>query len=239
MLSGIGPKKLLKNNGIKIVHHDKNIGQNLQDHLGIDYLFETKGTSLNRVLGSWKGRIFSTLQYLINRTGPFALSVNQGGGFVNWKSESASANLQLYFNPLTYSIKRNPKKRELLKPDKFDGFAIGFQPCRPKSRGQITLKSAKPQEMPLIDMNFLGDESDLHDVRCGIECVEELLKQNELSSLAVKEKTTGLSRINMDEKLDDFRNRSVSIYHLCGTCGIGSDADKAPSKIDYFFVKLE
>jgi choline dehydrogenase len=157
MLSGIGPGESLKNNGIEIVHEDKNIGQNLQDHLGIDYLYESNAASLNKVLGRWSGRMKSAFKYLINRSGPFALSVNQGGGFVNWKSRTGVPNIQLYFNPLTYSIKRNQKKRQLLKTDKFDGFAIGFQPCRPKSRGQVTLTSSEPRNPPLIDMNFFRE----------------------------------------------------------------------------------
>ena len=233
MLSGVGPKNLLSDVGIDIVADDKNIGQNLQDHLGIDYLYETNAVSLNKILGGWKGRLSSTLKYFFNRTGPFSLSVNQGGGFVNWKSKTDSANLQLYFNPLTYSIKHNPKKRELLKPDIFDGFAIGFQPCRPTSRGQVTLASSEPMESPLIDMNFLNDETDLYDVRCGIECVEALLNHKELSSITVKERSVSFCGNSFDEKIDDFRCRSVSIYHLCGTCRLGSDANKAPVTNDF------
>ena len=228
MLSGIGPEESLKNNGIEIVHAEENIGQNLQDHLGIDYLYESNAASLNRVLGSWSGRIKSVFKYLINRSGPFALSVNQGGGFVNWKSQTGVPNIQLYFNPLTYSIKRNQKKRQLLKTDKFDGFAIGFQPCRPKSRGQVMLNSSEPRDPLLIDMNFLGNDSDLHDVRAGIECIEKLLDNKELRDITVKEKSVALGGKTMEEKLDDFRNRSVSIYHLCGTCRIGNDPRKAP-----------
>ena len=239
MLSGFGPGASLKSKGIKIVHEEKNIGQNLQDHLGIDYLYESSASSLNRVLGSWSGRIKSAYKYLINRSGPFSLSVNQGGGFVNWNSRTGVPNIQLYFNPLTYSIKRNQKKRQLLKTDKFDGFAIGFQPCRPKSRGQVTLKSSEPRDMPLIDMNFLGNNSDLHDVRAGIECIEALLDNKELKEITVKEKSAVLSGKTMEEKLDDFRNRSVSIYHLCGTCRIGSDPHKAPVSNEFKLRGLE
>ena len=239
MLSGFGPGASLKSKGIKIVHEEKNIGQNLQDHLGIDYLYESSASSLNRVLGSWSGRIKSAYKYLINRSGPFSLSVNQGGGFVNWNSRTGVPNIQLYFNPLTYSIKRNQKKRQLLKTDKFDGFAIGFQPCRPKSRGQVTLKSSEPRDMPLIDMNFLGNNSDLHDVRAGIECIEALLDNKELKEITVKEKSAGLSGKTMEEKLDDFRKRSVSIYHLCGTCRIGGDPHKAPVSNEFKLRGLE
>ena len=228
MLSGIGPASTLKRHGIEIVHNAPNIGQNLQDHLGIDYLYESNSASLNHVLGRWVGRIKSAIKYAISRKGPFSLSVNQGGGFVNWNGKDGIPNLQLYFNPLTYSIKNNKMKRQLLKPDKFNGFAIGFQPCRPKSRGQVSLKSSKPLDSPLINMNFLGDESDLHDVKAGIECISALLAERELKTITVREKSVSLIQKSMEEKLDDFRSRAVSIYHLCGTCRIGHDESKAP-----------
>ena len=239
MLSGVGPKNLLTDVGIDVVSEDKNIGQHLQDHLGIDYLYETNSLSLNKILGRWKGRLSSTLEYLFKRTGPFSLSVNQGGGFVNWRSRTESANIQLYFNPLTYSIKHYPTKRELLKPDPFDGFAIGFQPCRPMSRGQVTLASSEPLQPPLIDMNFLNDEADLYDVKCGIDCIEALLNHEELKSITIKEKSGNLTTNSFEEKLDDFRNRSVSIYHLCGTCRLGSDPNKAPVSNEFKLRALQ
>ena len=39
MLSGIGPNKILKENGIEVILDNNNVGVNLQDHIGLDYLF--------------------------------------------------------------------------------------------------------------------------------------------------------------------------------------------------------
>ena len=228
LLSGIGPGNELIAHGIEVIHSEPNIGKNLQDHLGIDYLYETSANSLNKVLGTWMGRIRSALTYLLFRKGPFSLSVNQGGGFVNWNSRNKAPNLQLYFNPITYSIKRNSKKRELLKTDKFNGFAIGFQPCRPNSRGEVTLFSKHVFDPPRIDPKFLSDDSDMHDVVAGINCIESFLKTKDLSDIIVKEKSLNLNISGLEEKIDDFKNRAVSIYHLCGTCRMGKDPIKAP-----------
>ena len=38
MLSGIGPDKILKKNGIQVLLNNENVGSNLQDHIGLDYL---------------------------------------------------------------------------------------------------------------------------------------------------------------------------------------------------------
>ena len=72
MLSGIGPATHLKSKGITPISNIKNIGKNMQDHLGIDYLFESDTPSLNRKLGSWRGRISSLIRYASFRDGPFS-----------------------------------------------------------------------------------------------------------------------------------------------------------------------
>ena len=58
--------------------------------------------------------------------------------------------------------------------------------------------------------------------------VNKNANHEELKSITVKEKSLNLDKHSFEEKLDDFRNRSVSIYHLCGTCRLGSDPSKAP-----------
>ena len=239
MLSGIGPANKLREYGIEVVKSEKNIGQNLQDHLGIDYLFESTSDSLNKVLGTWRGRIKSAFQYVFSRTGAFSLSVNQAGGFVKWNSRNEFPNLQLYFNPLTYSIKRNPKKREMLKPDDFNGFAIGFQPCRPKSRGEVRLKSKDPMESLEINPNFLGDETDIHDVISGIECVDAIVRNQNIKSITVQEKTEAFDGKLIRDRIEDFKNRAVSIYHLCGTCRMGADPKTAPVSNDFELRGIE
>jgi len=232
MLSGIGPSKHLIDKGIKPIVNIKDIGQNLQDHLGVDYLFEANAKSLNRTLGSWSGRLLSFANYIAFRKGPFALSVNQGGGFINWNSQNEWPNLQIYFNPLTYSIK-SPGKRRLLRPDKVDGFAIGFQPCRPESRGEVYLNSSNPMDSPIIDPKFLSNEKDRYNVEAGINFVEEVTKSKYLKSIIVKAKSIDLEKTTIEEKKEDFNKRAVSVYHPCGTCRLGKDIERDPVSLDF------
>lgn len=232
MLSGIGPATHLKSKGITPISNIKNIGKNMQDHLGIDYLFESDTPSLNRKLGSWRGRISSLIRYASFRDGPFSLSVNQGGGFINWKSRNSWPNLQIYFNPLTYSLK-TPGKRQLLKPDKKDGFALGFQPCRPMSRGEISLNSSDPLDAPIINPKFLSDKRDMYDVEAGIDFIEKMIKSESLITIIKKSKSLDFSASSLAEKKEDFLNRAVSIYHPCGTCSLGQNPDHNPVDLDF------
>ena len=224
MLSGIGPSDHLKEFGIQTKIHNSNVGSNLQDHIGIDYLYKSKVPTLNESLGTWSGRIKSILEYLIFQSGPLSLSINQGGGFIRWNNKDDYPNLQIYFNPLTYSV-NYANKRPLLKTDKFDGFIIGFQSCRPNSRGHIKLLSNEVNDDPLIDPAYLSNEKDLYSLECGYDFIRKISKTHSLNN--IMDHSIGIDPIKSSTKemADHFKQNASSIFHPCGTCKMGPDKD--------------
>ena len=224
MLSGIGPSDHLKNFGIETKIDNPNVGSNLQDHIGIDYLYRSKVPTLNKSLGTVSGRIKSILEYLIFRSGPLSLSINQGGGFIRWKNREDYPNLQVYFNPLTYSVS-HANKRPLLKTDKFDGFIIGFQPCRPNSRGNIRLLSKEINDDPLIDPGYLSNEKDLYDLECAYDFVRKISQTHSLDNIIDHPIGIDLVKSSTKEMISHFRQNATSVYHPCGTCKMGPDKD--------------
>ena len=224
MLSGIGPSDHLKNFGIETKIDNPNVGSNLQDHIGIDYLYRSKVPTLNKSLGTVSGRIKSILEYLIFRSGPLSLSINQGGGFIRWKNREDYPNLQVYFNPLTYSVS-HANKRPLLKTDKFDGFIIGFQPCRPSSRGNIRLLSKEINDEPLIDPGYLSNEKDLYDLECAYDFVRKISQTHSMDNIIDHPIGIDLIKSSTKEMISHFRQNATSVYHPCGTCKMGPDKD--------------
>ena len=224
MLSGIGPSDHLKDFGIETKIDNPNVGSNLQDHIGIDYLYRSKVPTLNKSLGTVSGRIKSILEYLIFRSGPLSLSINQGGGFIRWKNKEDYPNLQVYFNPLTYSVS-HANKRPLLKTDRFDGFIIGFQPCRPNSRGNIRLLSKEINDDPLIDPGYLSNEKDLYDLECAYDFVRKISQTHSLDNIIDHPIGIDLVKSSAKEMISHFRQNATSLYHPCGTCKIGPDKD--------------
>ena len=214
----------MKKFGIQTKIHNSNIGSNLQDHIGIEYLFRSNVPTLNKSLGTWSGRTKSILEYLMFRSGPISLSINQGGGFIRWKNKEDYPNLQIYFNPLTYSVKYS-NKRALLKADKFNGFIIGFQSCRPNSRGHIKLSSNNINDDPLIDPGYLSNEKDLYDLECGYDFIKKISQTYSLNR--IMDHSIGIDPIKSSTKemTDHFRQNATSIYHPCGTCKMGPDKD--------------
>ncbi|PPA04531.1 choline dehydrogenase, partial [Pseudomonas sp. MWU12-2312b] len=155
-LSGVGPGELLQRHGIPVVLDNEAVGGQLQDHLGINYYYKATEPTLNNLLYPLHGKLWAGLRYVLTRKGPLSVSVNQSGGFVRSLPSNTAPDMQLYFNPVTYSTAPEGK-RPLMNPDPFAGFIISFQPCRPKSRGRIDICSADPHVGPQIRPNYLSD----------------------------------------------------------------------------------
>ena len=221
-ISGIGPKKLLNKFGINCVIDQPNVGKHLQDHVGVNYYYKSKIPTLNQVLGSWAGRISSGLKYTLFNSGEFSLSVNQIGGLVKTSKSEKNPNIQLYLNPVTYSI-REGNKRPLLKTDKFPGFILSFNPCRPKSRGEINICSSNIYDQPKIKYNYLTNEADLDNIIKGARLIEQMERTDAIKSLLLEKPSIALSSMNDNEIIDDFKERASTVFHPSCTCRMGND----------------
>ena len=189
-LSGVGPAAQLQALGIAIVHDSPAVGAHLQDHLCIDYLYRSRVPSLNEELRPWHGKLRAGLRYLVQRRGPLALSVNQAGGFVRSRPGLARPDLQLYFSPLSYT--RSPEgKRPLMSPDPFPGFLLSAQPCRPTSRGSVSLRSPDPLAAPRIEPNSLATPEDLDALVQGARFLRRLAATPALSAVIDSEMAPG------------------------------------------------
>ncbi len=221
-LSGVGPRALLAKHGVDVVHDLPAVGQNLQDHLCVSFYYRARIRTLNDEFGSWTGKLKLGLQYLLRRTGPFAMSVNQSGGFFRTGSAAGSQpNMQIYFNPLSYRIPKS--SRASLTPEPYSGFLVAFNPCRPTSRGSVEIASNRVEDAPLIRGNYLSTQKDRDEVVQGSRLVRELMQAQALQQVTVEEVTPAAEVVDDADMLRYFREQSGSIYHLCGTCAMGPD----------------
>jgi choline dehydrogenase len=221
-LSGIGDASTLSAMGIASRRHLPAVGANMQDHLCASFYYRANRPTLNGAFGSLIGQAALGLRYVLTRKGPFAMSVNQAGGFFRGRSEEQRPNIQLYFNPLSYRIPNNPKAG--LTPEPYPGFLIAFNSCRPTSRGQISIASNDPTKAPLIQPNYLSTDRDIDEVLQGSRLVRHIASAPSLAAITDTEISPSAAVESDADMLAYFRANSGSIYHPCGTCAMGPEA---------------
>ena len=220
-LSGIGDANLLAKHGIQTLVDAPAVGQNLQDHLCVSYYYKARVKTLNDLFNSPLGLLKCALQYLYNRRGPLALSVNQAGGFFKGNPEQQRPNIQLYFNPMSYQIPKDAKGK--MQPEPYSGFIMAYNSCQPSSRGSVKIASANPSDAPLIDPNYLSTQKDIEEVLQADKLVKQLMQAPALQGVCEAQILPDSNAQTEAQVIEYFRENAGSIYHLCGTCTMGVD----------------
>jgi choline dehydrogenase len=220
-LSGVGEGAELKKLGIKIIKNLPAVGQNLQDHVCGGFIFETKVKTLNDDLMGFYNKAKLGAKYVFSRRGPLSISMNQAGGFVSTNSQTAKPNIQLYFNPLSY--KSYSDSGNIVKPLPHSGVMLSYSPCRPKSRGSVTLSNSNYLSDALIQPNYLSNDEDVADVIEGAKFVAKLTQTPSFSRMLNNNVDNDLSAKSAVDFLQHFKEQGGSIYHLCGSCAMGND----------------
>ena len=221
-LSGVGPGALLQQHGIDVLLDQGAVGGQLQDHIAVSYFYQATEPTLNNLLYPLRGKIAAALRYAFTRRGPLSVGVNQCGGFVRSRAGLQHPDLQLYFNPVTYSLAPEGK-RPLMNPDPFAGFILSFQPCRPSSRGRVDIASPDPEAAPAIRPNYLSTTQDLADVVAGGRFLQVMAATRAMQGLIKSPIAPDLATLNDAQIVADFRARAGTVFHPVGTCGMGPD----------------
>jgi len=221
-LSGVGPAKILRRQGIAVMSDSAAVGRNLQDHLCYDFTYRSHAPSLNNVLRPWHGKLKAGLQYIMARNGPLSLSLNQAGGYYRSQPSLKAPDIQLYFSPLTYE-KAPPKTRPLMSPDPFPGFCTSISPCKPKSMGHLEIISPDWRIHPAIHPNYLSEPDDLATMVTAARFLRKLGDAPSLAAVIDAELKPGKSIASDAELAEDIRNRAYSVFHPVGTCRMGRD----------------
>ena len=220
-LSGIGDPDLLARFDIPLVVANSSVGRNMQDHLAMTHYYKSHKPTLNNELYPLLGKLKVGIQYVLGRKGLLSLSVNQAGGFIRSNPDETQPNLQLYFNPLTYTLK--PGDSKLMNPDPYAAFSMSFNACRPESRGHLEIRSTDPLDKPLIYPNYLDTDKDIQEAIEGCKVLRDLAASEPIAKLIKSETLPGAQVQTDEELLADFRERAGTIYHAVGTCRMGQD----------------
>ena len=217
-LSGVGPAGLLREHGIAVVADRPGVGENLQDHLALRFLFRcTKPVTTNDALKNPWRQLRTGLRYLLRREGPMAVGVMTGGMITRAMPEAKTPDLQFFLSTVSAEARG-------AAPHPWPGFTFVYYPLRPTSRGHVRIKSADPMAAPAMQPNYLDTDYDRRMMLAGARLARRIAASPSFAPYVEAELQPGPQAQSDEALLDAVREHGSSGYHPCGTCRIGTDA---------------
>jgi len=215
MISGIGPSDHLREHGIDVHVDLPGVGQNLQDHSCVILQYACKKSFPIHKVNQPHRKLATGIRWVFTRKGIGASNIWEAGGLIRSSSKAAYPDIQYHFGPVGFEYDDN--KISLLQ-----AFAIHVDQLRPRSRGQITLKSANPLEKPLMTFNYLQDPEDLAEMLNGVKKARELISQRAFDEFRGQELMPG-QEVQSDADLVQFiREAAETDYHPSCSCAMGN-----------------
>ena len=131
MLSGVGPSEALAPLGME-PFHELPVGQNLQDHVMLNFVCLTDKGSLISSITPEAFELYET-----EGRGPVTSNGGEGGAFVRTRDGLEAPDVQFHIGCLLLH-------EEFLGVPFDDAYTFGPAVVKPTSRGQVTLRSPLP-----------------------------------------------------------------------------------------------
>jgi choline dehydrogenase len=241
MVSGVGPKAMLKRHGIPIVAERPGVGQNMEDHVLVGPSYR-----VNVITSSSLGdpAVLAKAEKLYNEKQEGILT-NSGGDFLAW--EKIPAALRSSFSSSTLAALNSSfpgdwPEVEYLSMSGFlgyqqnygrdaptDGFnyaTVSTALVAPLSRGTVGIRSADTADAPVIDPRWLSHEADRAVVVAGYKRVREMFATSAIQPVLIGPEYFPGANITSDEDILHVIRQTVStVYHAACTCAMGRSND--------------
>jgi choline dehydrogenase len=218
-LSGIGPGALLRDIGVDLVHELPGVGENLRDHFPVRMTARVKNSRTINELSRGVPLASEVFKYFTGQ--PSILALAPTLVYVFWRSHDTMDNgdIQVSFTPASY---KDGVQNTL---DDHPGMSIAAWQQRPDSRGHIRARSADPRDKPLIQPNYLSEESDRQTLFSAMRLGQRILRSPEMAPYLDTDNTPSLD-VDCDDALWDLtQRRGTTGFHLIGTCRMGPSSD--------------
>jgi choline dehydrogenase len=219
-LSGIGPRELLAQYGVPVVHELHGVGANLMDHLQTGRAYRTASPhSINAMMASRLSRLSAGLNYYLRRLGPMTVGAALAGGFASTRPGLAAPDIQIGFSPFL------PDQQQAGQLAKGSGFLLSTYQLQPESRGQVRIVSSDPHVEASVRLNTLTRVNDRKVLIAGLKLLRRIAESAPLRDLGTTEVTADLNGgADDDEQLAAHVVRtSGSAMHYSGTARMGTD----------------
>jgi choline dehydrogenase len=218
LLSGYGDPAQLRPLGIEVKAELPGVGRNLHDHLVTSVKYECTQPITLHGADRFPRKALVGLEYLLFKTGAGATMHQEAGSFVRFAGGDPLPDAQHYLLPL---ILLNQGKT----PSDRHGYQAYVAPCKPTSRGTLTLRSADPRAAPALQPAALQTERDRRILRQSLKLTREIMEQKSLAPYRGRllyPDPAARDDAALDAYIDEF---TFTCYHPVGTCRMGTDAE--------------
>jgi choline dehydrogenase len=218
MLSGIGAADELARHGITCVADLPGVGQNLIDHPETPMIALLKGRHGYYRQGVGWRMLLNGLHFKLFGSGRILSAGVEAGAFVNPLDRNAEPTIQAFCVPIVYL-----DRDTLTLVDDAYGVTITTVVVKPKSRGSVRLRSADPEDMPLVSPNLLSHPDDMATMIAGQRFFLQAFREGPLAERIAR---TAIPQDDSDETLAAHCRRFVKTnYHPSGTARMGPNRD--------------
>ncbi|TVV76775.1 FAD-binding protein [Sphingomonas solaris] len=216
MRSGIGPAAALRALGIEVQVDAPGVGQNLQEHASFHTSYFVDVPTYNSVLGPVK-MVGHLLRYVFGRRGVMSATPVEAMAFLRSRPDLAEPDIKLQFGAMCFdAAKRRPHERP--------GVIVYANVAKPRSRGEIRLRSKHAADSPIVDHRLLGDPEDMAALVRGVKMVDEIFHTPALAP-HLRGQNMPAHKPKTDAEWEDAIRKTSGIgYHPVGTCRMGGDA---------------
>lgn len=229
MVSGIGPRDVLKQHSIPVLAHRPGVGQNMHDSCnagGVTFPVSVISTSITQRDPEYKERAVE--QFRTNGSG---ILTNGGGDVISFEklpdsyrshlSNATQARLAEWpadWPETEYVLSSSGRTLEGSTSTGKNYVSIGILLVGALSRGNVTIESASMLDKPLISTNWLLDEADQEVAVQAYRRIREFWSYVDQAVVAGAEEAPGGNVTSDADLLEYIRGAVAPIHHASSTC---------------------
>ena len=241
MASGVGPAATLQGLNIPVVANRPAVGQGMQDHVFFDITYRVNGITLTALDNNLT---FAAEQAELYNNKAAGLYTSPNTDTIGWEKIPASLR-QNWSNATKSALAAYPAdwpETEYLSgssyggdlqngrfPGPLDGFnyaSLFSALVAPRSRGNLTITSADTSIAPLINPNWLTEQSDVDIAVASFKRIRQFYATKAMQSFVIGDEYYPGKQVATDQQIEDhIRQNFNTIWHATSTCAMGAIND--------------
>ncbi|GLB02691.1 hypothetical protein AtubIFM57258_006150 [Aspergillus tubingensis] len=242
MVSGVGPQDQLEEHGIQVVANRPGVGQNMWDHPFFAPSYRVNVQTFTAIANDFLGIVGQFINMVGFGNGPLTNPISD---YLAWEKIPAALR-SAFSSQTTKQLASFPSDwpeaeyisgagymgnvSNLLTTQPEDGYQYASMLAvliTPTSRGNITLRSADTDDLPVINPNWLATQSDQEVAIAMFKRVRAAFQSKAMAPVVIgKEYNPGLEVQSDEQILQWIKDNVMTLWHAACTCKMGTSDDE-------------